>query len=86
MASIRAAEELGAREVPAAQLHVQLAKEQVETAKQMADRGDERAVLVLGRAKSDAELALAMARESAVHANAVKAADDLKALQSRGAP
>src|SRR5687768_10438133 len=45
-ASIRAAEELGAPAVPAAKLHLQLAKDQTELAKKMAADGDDRAVLV----------------------------------------
>jgi hypothetical protein len=85
-ASMRGAEELGAPAVPEAKLHLQLAKDQTETAKKMAADGDPRAVVVLERAESDAELALGMAREVAVHAEAVKAAEDLKAVQSRGAP
>ena len=38
-ASIRSAEELGAYNVPAAKLHLQLAKEQTELAKKMSDSG-----------------------------------------------
>lgn len=48
-ASIRGAEEVGAQSVPAARLHLQLAKDQTENAKTMAAAGDERAVLVMGR-------------------------------------
>ena len=83
-ASIRGAEEVGAMSVPSARLHLQMAKDQTATAKQIAAAGDERAVLVLARAQSDAELALAMAREASVHADALKAADELKAVQARG--
>jgi hypothetical protein len=83
-ASIRGAEELGAQGVPAARLHLQLAKDQTETAKQMAARGERRAVLVLARAESDGELALGLAREVSVHTDALKAADDLLAVQARG--
>jgi hypothetical protein len=85
-ASIRGAEEVGALGVPAARLHLQLAKDQTETAKHMAANGDERATLVLARAESDAELALGLAREVAVHSDALKATEDLKAVQARGAP
>jgi hypothetical protein len=84
--SIRSAEEMGAASVPAARLHVQLAKDQTATAKKMAADGDERAVLVLARAESDAELALGLAREVAVHAEAVRAAEDLKAVRARAIP
>jgi hypothetical protein len=85
-ASIRGAEEVGASGVPAARLHLQLAKDQTDTAKKMAASGDERAVLVLARAESDAELALGLAREVSVHADAVRASEDLKAVRDRGNP
>ena len=85
-ASERGAEELGASTVPAAKLHLQLAKDQTETAKRMAESGDERAILVMARAESDAELALVLAREVATHRDAMQASEDLKAVQSRGAP
>jgi hypothetical protein len=85
-ASIRGAEELGASGVPSAKLHLQLAKDQTETAKRMADDGDERSVLVMARAESDAELALVLAREVQTHREAMQAAEDLKAVQARGTP
>ena len=83
-ASIRGAEEVGAPSVPAARLHLQMAKDETASAKRMAADGDERSVLVLSRAESDAELALGMAREASVHNDALKAAEDLKAVQARG--
>ncbi|MBL9039739.1 MAG: DUF4398 domain-containing protein [Archangium sp.] len=85
-ASIRGAEELGASGVPAARLHLQMAKDQTDAAKKMAAAGDERAVLVLARAEADAELALGLAREVAVHQEAERASEDLKTVQSRGTP
>ena len=51
-ASIRGAEEVGAEAVPAARLHLQLAKEQTTTAKAMAAQGDQRALLVMARVLS----------------------------------
>jgi hypothetical protein len=83
-ASIRGAEEVGASGVPAAKLHLQLAKDQTDTAKKMAAGGEKRAVLVLARAESDAELAIGLAREVSVHADAQRAAEDLKAVRERG--
>ena len=85
-ASIRGAEELGATNVPAARLHLQLARDQTAQAKQLAADGDDRATLVLARAEADAELALGLAREVAVHADALRAAEDLKAVRARTAP
>lgn len=85
-ASIRGAEELGAANVPAAKLHLQLARDQTAQAKKLADQGDARAPLVLSRADVDAELALGLAREAAVHAAALKAAEELAAVTARGTP
>jgi len=85
-ASIRGAEEVGALGVPDARLHLELAKDQAAAGKKMAAHGRTRAVLVLARAESDAELAMGIAREAAVHASALKAAEDLKALRARGNP
>ncbi len=85
-ASIRGAEELGALGIPAARLHLEMAKDQDAKAKQMAADGNPRAVLVLARAESDAELAMGIAREAAVHASALKAGEDLKAVRARGNP
>ncbi|MHB8872898.1 MAG: hypothetical protein ACYC8T_04360, partial [Myxococcaceae bacterium] len=61
-------------------------RDQTETAKKMAASGDSRAVLVLARAESDSELALALAREVAVHGEAQEASEDLKAVRARGTP
>jgi hypothetical protein len=64
-AAVRAAKEVGAKEVPQAQLHAQLAEEQVTQAQKMIEDGDnERAEMVLRRATADAELAVALAREN----------------------
>lgn len=64
-ASVRAAQELGAQNVPRAELHLRLAKEQVDRAHKLADDGDEdRAKMQLERARADAELAVALARQA----------------------
>lgn len=63
---IRAAEEVGAREVPQAALHLQLAKEELSKAKTLAANGeDEMAASMLLRAEADAELAVLLSREDA---------------------
>jgi hypothetical protein len=85
-ASIRGAEELGAMGVPAARLHLEMAKDQNAKGKKMAAAGDARAGLVLARAESDAELAMGLAREASVHASALKAGEDLKAVRAHGNP
>ncbi|MBN1606495.1 MAG: DUF4398 domain-containing protein [Polyangiaceae bacterium] len=60
----RSARELGADSKPTAQLSLKLAGEQIEAAKRAIARGDNRrADFLLVRARADAELALALARE-----------------------
>ena len=60
----RSARELGANNVPAARLSLTLATEQIAQGKRAMDDGDnERAEGLLRRAKADAELAIAQARE-----------------------
>jgi leucyl aminopeptidase (aminopeptidase T) len=68
---IRAAEEVGARKVPQAALHLQLAKEELQKAKNLAAEGeDEMAASMLMRAEADAELAVLLSREDAEKAQA----------------
>jgi len=63
---IRAAQEVGAEKVPQAALHLQLAKEELERAKKLGADGDkEQGSSMLLRAQVDAELAVALSRESA---------------------
>jgi hypothetical protein len=60
----RSAREVGANAQPRAKLHVKLADEQIADARKLIAKGDnERATYVLVRARADAELALALARE-----------------------
>ena len=64
LAAVRGAEEAGALNVPEAALHVKLAQEQIEQAKQlMAQDENQRAEDRALRAGNDAELAVAIARE-----------------------
>lgn len=65
-AAIRAADEMGAGQVPRAALHLKLAQEQTDTARKLIEDGyNERAELTLKRAQADGELALAIAKEHA---------------------
>jgi len=74
-ASVRAAQEVGASSVPQAELHLKLAQEQVQMARKLSDDGEnERAAQVLLRAKADADLALALARDAQAE-KSVEAAD-----------
>jgi len=85
-ASIRAAEELGAVDVPAARFHLQLAKDQEAEGRKMAAEGDARAARVLARAECDAELAVGLVREASMHVRALQADEDLQALRARDTP
>lgn len=83
-APIRAAEELGASQVPEAALELKLARDQTEQAKQLLKNGDKgRAEMMLLRAKADAELAVALAKEAPLQAEAKKASEEVKTLQQR---
>jgi hypothetical protein len=64
-ASVRAAQEVGAQHVPRAQLHLRLATEELAAARKFAENGDDDlGTQQLDRAKADAELAVALAREA----------------------
>jgi hypothetical protein len=81
--AIRAAEEVGAPRVPDAALHLQLAREQSDHAKALiADGQTESATYLLMRAQADAELALAVVRESEGRAAAQAAVERVKQLQA----
>lgn len=81
-AAIRAAEEVGARNVPKAALHLKMAQDQLQTAKALlADDEEEEASVILARAEADAELALTLAKEANLRAQAQEAlrkVDELK--------
>ena len=80
---IHAAEAVGAAEVPRASLHLQLAKEGLERAKQLAKDGkDQEAASYLLRAEADAELALALSHEDNERAEAVTAVERVRKLRA----
>lgn len=82
----RSAAELGAANQPKAQLHLQLAREQMTQANAAMKNGDnERADALLLRAKSDAELAIALTREQTAEVEAQKATDQNAAQRSTNA-
>ena len=83
-AAIRASEEAGAKQVPSAALHMQLAREQMEQAKQLIGKGkNDRAKSFLMRAEADAELALALTREHATQVDAQRALTEVHDLQQK---
>ena len=83
-ATIRAAEEAGAAEVPSAKLYLQFAKDEERSARRLADKGDDRAHTMLACAQADAELALALAREAQVQRQTQQAAAAVHALETTG--
>lgn len=81
--AIRAAEEVGASNVPRASLHLQLAREELDRAKGLADKGkkDEAASQLL-RAEADAELAVMLSREQTEKSEAAQAMERVRRLQN----
>ena len=80
---IRAAEEVGAAKVPQASLHLQLANEELEHAKQLAKKGEgEQARSMLLRAEADAELAVLLSREDGEKTESRAAVARVKELQT----
>jgi hypothetical protein len=81
LSTIRAAQEVGAANVPRAKLHLQLAEEQSTYAKKLiAEDENERASFVTMRSEADAQLALALARQSVSSAAAKDAVTKLAEL------
>ncbi len=79
----RAARELGADKKTAAQLNLKLSDEEIEAAKVQMKAGDnQRAEYILLRARADAELALALAKEQDAKVETVKAVDTSNAKQN----
>jgi hypothetical protein len=79
---IRAAEEVGAADVPQASLHLQLAKEELARAKSLAANDQaEKADSMLMRAEADAELAVALSREDVEKTEAKAAVERVRKLR-----
>ena len=82
----RSANELGAQNNPKAQLHLKLSEEQLKLAKTAVEDDDnEVADSLLTRAKADAELAIALTRETSAATEASKATDRSNAQSSTNA-
>ncbi len=80
--AIRAAEEVGAPNVPRASLHLQLAKEELADAKKLSEKGEkEQAVSLLMRAEADAELAVALSHEQTEKTEAAQAIQKVRQLR-----
>jgi Domain of unknown function (DUF4398) len=79
----RSAKELGATDEPVAKLSLKLAQEQIALAqKAMTDGENQRADALLVRAKADAELAVAQAREKNARTETEKAVVDSAAQKA----
>lgn len=81
--SIRAAEEMGADQVPQASLYVQYAREQAMQAHELfkKDGQDQRAISLLKRAEADAQLALAITRAEPIKAEAAEAEEKMQEVK-----
>ncbi len=80
--AIRAAEEVGASNVPSASLYLQLAKEELVNAKGLAEKGDkEKAESMLLRAQVDGELAVALSRSDADKKESAQAIERVRQLR-----
>lgn len=83
-AAVRAAGELNANDIPSAQLHLKLAQDQLQVAKKLIDDGEnKRADYILTRAQADAELAVALAKETALAKEAEVAMAKVRELKSK---
>ncbi len=79
---IRAAEEVGAADVPRASLHLQLAKEGLAYAQKLSQRDEkEMAESMLKRAEADAELAVLLSREDEEKSEANLAMERVRMLK-----
>lgn len=79
---IRAAEEVGAHQVPQAALHLQLAKEELQKAKNLEANGEhDMAKSMLMRSEADAELAVLLSREDSERAEAQAAIESVHELR-----
>jgi hypothetical protein len=82
-AAIRGAREVGADQIPRAALHMKLAQEQADKARQLMQDGyNDRADLTLKRAQADAELAIGIAREAQMTQKAHDAEMNLQKVKS----
>jgi hypothetical protein len=86
LADIRAAEEVGAGQVPKAALHLKMARDQVATAERlMADEENEEAALVLARAQADADVAIALSHEARMRGDAQAVRNKVEKLKKEAA-
>jgi Domain of unknown function (DUF4398) len=75
------AESGGAPAVPDAKLHLQLAEEDLQRAKQLIGQDNARATTLTDLARAEAQLALSLAKSAAAQGDAQKAATDLQKVE-----
>jgi regulator of protease activity HflC (stomatin/prohibitin superfamily) len=81
--AIRAAEVVGAGEVPSASLYLQLAKEELDQAQTLSVKGEkERAESLLLRAEADANLAILLSQEQEQKSEATRSMERVRQLRS----
>ncbi|MCB9728209.1 MAG: DUF4398 domain-containing protein [Deltaproteobacteria bacterium] len=81
-ATVSAAEEAGAQEIPEARLHLKMAKDQIASAEKALDDGNEgKASRLFARATADAEVALELARLESTRRDAREAWREVKELE-----
>jgi hypothetical protein len=85
--AISAADGAGAAQVPQADLHLRLAREQYATAKRLAGQGAAaQSDAMLLRAQADAQLAQSLTREAYAQAEARQMSDRMRALSTSTQP
>jgi hypothetical protein len=78
---------VGGQSEPKAALYLQLAKENMDRGKSLANKGEkDAAAAAYMRAESDAEVSLAVARSAQSKMQAQQAIDKLKTLKEGGTP
>jgi hypothetical protein len=81
-AAVRAAEEVGAENTPKAALHLKMARDHLKNAEALVVEEEfEDATLILKRAESDAELAIALSKEAQARAEAEEAMRKVQELK-----
>jgi len=81
-AAARGAQEIGAGSNPQAQLHLQMAQEELASAQKLMNAGDNhRADTMLARAQADADLALQLTKETNAELEARRALDNVRSIQ-----
>jgi hypothetical protein len=85
-AAVRSAHEVGADQSPEAALHLKIAKDQLARARALINDGEyEKAEWLLVRAESDAEVAMAIARETKAKQAADQAASSVREASTQDA-